>query len=71
MVTKHFEKSNELADLDENWYQGVIWVAEYEFEVKIRNLEMADPLVPIFNETRQYIRNFPSWRVSSSANLNV
>ena len=35
MATKNFEKSNQLADLDENWYQEVIWVAEYEFEVKI------------------------------------
>ena len=33
MATKNFEKSNELVDLDEKWYQGVIWVAEYEFEM--------------------------------------
>ena len=35
MATNIFEKFNELADLDENWYRGVIWVAKYEFEVKI------------------------------------
>ena len=33
MVIINFEKSNELADLDENWYRGVIWVAEYKFEM--------------------------------------
>ena len=44
IATKNFEKCNELADLDENWYQGIIWVTEYEFEVKIKNFEMADPI---------------------------
>ena len=44
MAIKNVEKSNELADLDENGYQGIIWVAEYEFEARIRNFKMADPM---------------------------
>ena len=59
MSTINFEKSNKLADLDENWYQGVIWVAEYEFEVKIWNFEMADPIWRI-----KIWKNLMNWRIS-------
>ena len=47
-----------MTDLIENWYQGVIWVAEYEFEVKILNFQMADLI------WRPYIlKNSMSWRI--------
>ena len=59
MASKNFEKSNELADLDENWYQGIIWVAGYEFEVKIKNFEMADPIWRI-----KIWKNLMNWRIS-------
>ena len=46
-------------DLDEYWYQGVIWVAEYEFEVKIWNFVMADPIWRI-----KIWKNLMNWRIS-------
>ena len=58
-VTKYFEKSNEFAGLDENWYQGVIWVVEYEFEGKILNSEMADPIWRI-----KIWKNIMNWWIS-------
>ena len=46
-------------DLIENWYQRVIWVAEYQFEVKIWNFEMAGSIWWI-----KIWKNLMNWRIS-------